>query len=179
MPLFPSTKTILGLGNRSARFHHPHLVNCVRAEGLCRLISLPSPPADCGVGQCRRVSYDFDFQTVPAAARSSPINATNVVASVSLPAAARAVRELSTTPPATKPSFTGGGYAAPPTHRLKIAMSSTRSAIVVDVHTSRLELDGRTSAGNESVTRPSAVEGQVACIVASCQQRQPHLPSLR
>jgi hypothetical protein len=40
VPLFPSTKTILGLGNRSARFHHPHLVNCVRAEGLCRLTSL-------------------------------------------------------------------------------------------------------------------------------------------
>src|SRR4029450_9807238 len=37
--------------------------------------------------------------------------------------------------------FTGGGYAAPPTHRLKIAMSSTRSAIIVDVHTSRPDVE--------------------------------------
>jgi LPS-assembly lipoprotein len=37
--------------------------------------------------------------------------------------------------------FTGGGYAAPPTHRLKIAMSSTRSTIIVDVHTSRPDVE--------------------------------------
>jgi LPS-assembly lipoprotein len=37
--------------------------------------------------------------------------------------------------------FTGGGYAAPPTHRLKIAMRSTRSAIIVDVHTSRPDIE--------------------------------------
>src|SRR5215468_12315238 len=29
--------------------------------------------------------------------------------------------------------LTGGGYAAPPTHRLKIAISSTRASIIVDV----------------------------------------------
>src|SRR4029079_18348468 len=33
--------------------------------------------------------------------------------------------------------FSGGGSPAPPTHRLKIAISSTRASIIVDVHTSR------------------------------------------
>src|SRR5260370_11698542 len=37
--------------------------------------------------------------------------------------------------------FTGGGYAAPPTHRLKIAMSSTRASIIVDVNTSRPDVE--------------------------------------
>jgi len=37
--------------------------------------------------------------------------------------------------------FTGGGYAAPPTHRLKVAISSTRSSIIVDVHTSRSDIE--------------------------------------
>jgi LPS-assembly lipoprotein len=37
--------------------------------------------------------------------------------------------------------FTGGGYAAPPTHRLKVAISSTRSSIIVDVHTSRTDIE--------------------------------------
>src|SRR5436190_18023217 len=37
--------------------------------------------------------------------------------------------------------FTGGSYAAPPTHRLKIAMGSTRSSIIVDVHTSRSDIE--------------------------------------
>jgi LPS-assembly lipoprotein len=37
--------------------------------------------------------------------------------------------------------FTGGGYAAPPTHRLKIAMTSTRTSIIVDVHTSRPDVE--------------------------------------
>src|SRR5437764_9560468 len=32
-------------------------------------------------------------------------------------------------------------YAAPPTHRLKIAMSSTRAAIIVDVNTSRPDVE--------------------------------------
>src|SRR5262245_55669102 len=31
--------------------------------------------------------------------------------------------------------FTGGGAAAPPTHRLKIAMNSTRSSVIVDINT--------------------------------------------
>src|SRR6266849_33351 len=37
--------------------------------------------------------------------------------------------------------FTGGGYAAPPTHRLKVAISSTRASIIVDVHTSRPDIE--------------------------------------
>src|SRR3989442_13884457 len=37
--------------------------------------------------------------------------------------------------------FTGGGYAAPPTHRLKVAMSSTRASIIVNVQTSRPDVE--------------------------------------
>ena len=37
--------------------------------------------------------------------------------------------------------FTGGGYAAPPTHRLKIAIASTRASIIVDVNTSRPDIE--------------------------------------
>jgi LPS-assembly lipoprotein len=37
--------------------------------------------------------------------------------------------------------FTGGGYAAPPTHRLKIAMTSTRASIIVDRNTSRPDVE--------------------------------------
>ena len=37
--------------------------------------------------------------------------------------------------------FTGGGYAAPPTHRLKIAIVSTRASIIVDRNTSRPDVE--------------------------------------
>ncbi len=37
--------------------------------------------------------------------------------------------------------FSGGGYPAPPTHRLRIAISSTRASIIVDVHTSRPDIE--------------------------------------
>jgi LPS-assembly lipoprotein len=37
--------------------------------------------------------------------------------------------------------FSGGGSAAPPTHRLKIAIASTRASIIVDVHTSRPDIE--------------------------------------
>jgi LPS-assembly lipoprotein len=37
--------------------------------------------------------------------------------------------------------FTGGGYAAPPTHRLKISMYSTRASIIVDTTTSRPDIE--------------------------------------
>src|SRR6266571_6200555 len=30
--------------------------------------------------------------------------------------------------------LTGGGYAAPPTHRLKISMTSTRASVIVDIN---------------------------------------------
>ena len=38
-------------------------------------------------------------------------------------------------------SVTGGGVSAPPTHRLKIAMQSTRSSVIVDINTSRPDID--------------------------------------
>jgi LPS-assembly lipoprotein len=38
-------------------------------------------------------------------------------------------------------SFTGGGVSAPPTHRLKISIYSTRASIIVDVHTSRPDIE--------------------------------------
>src|SRR5262245_1317006 len=37
--------------------------------------------------------------------------------------------------------FTGGGYQAPPTHRLKISISSTRASIIADIHTSRPDVE--------------------------------------
>ena len=37
--------------------------------------------------------------------------------------------------------FNGGGVAASPTHRLKVAMSTTRASIIVDVDTSRPDIE--------------------------------------
>ena len=37
--------------------------------------------------------------------------------------------------------LTGGGSSAPPTHQLKIAMHSTRSSIIVDINTSRPDVE--------------------------------------
>src|SRR5262252_9170618 len=37
--------------------------------------------------------------------------------------------------------LTGGGYSAPPTHRLKINMSSQRASIIVDINTSRPDIE--------------------------------------
>ncbi len=37
--------------------------------------------------------------------------------------------------------LTGGGAQAPPVHRLKIAMNSTRSSIIVDINTSRPDIE--------------------------------------
>ena len=37
--------------------------------------------------------------------------------------------------------FTGGGASASPTHRLKIAMSSTRTSVIVDIDASRPEIE--------------------------------------
>ncbi len=37
--------------------------------------------------------------------------------------------------------LTGGGYSAPPTHRLKISMGSTRASVIVDIHTSRPDIE--------------------------------------
>src|SRR4030095_12784832 len=48
--------------------------------------------------------------------------------------------------------FTGGGYAAPPTHRLKIAIASTRASIIVDVHTSRPDVANYRTNATHSLT---------------------------
>jgi LPS-assembly lipoprotein len=48
--------------------------------------------------------------------------------------------------------FTGGGYAAPPTHRLKIAISSTRASIIVDVNTSRPDAENYGLTASYSLT---------------------------
>jgi LPS-assembly lipoprotein len=37
--------------------------------------------------------------------------------------------------------FTGGGSPAPPTHRLKIAIASTRASVIVDIRTSRPDVE--------------------------------------
>jgi LPS-assembly lipoprotein len=37
--------------------------------------------------------------------------------------------------------FTGGGSPAPPTHQLKVAMSTTRASVIVDVDTSRPDIE--------------------------------------
>jgi LPS-assembly lipoprotein len=37
--------------------------------------------------------------------------------------------------------FTGGGYPAPPTHRLKVNIASTRASIIVDIQTSRPDVE--------------------------------------
>jgi LPS-assembly lipoprotein len=60
--------------------------------------------------------------------------------------------------------FTGGGYAAPPTHRLKISISSTRASIIVDVNTSRPDVENyginATYTLTEIVTGKVVVTGQ-------------------
>jgi LPS-assembly lipoprotein len=37
--------------------------------------------------------------------------------------------------------FNGGGSPAPPTHRLKVSLSSTRASIIVDINTSRPDVE--------------------------------------
>ena len=37
--------------------------------------------------------------------------------------------------------FTGGGYAPPPTHRLRIQIASTRLSVIVDINTSRPDIE--------------------------------------
>jgi LPS-assembly lipoprotein len=48
--------------------------------------------------------------------------------------------------------FTGGGYPAPPTHRLNIAMYSTRASIVVDRNTSRPDVENYGLNANYTLT---------------------------
>src|SRR4051794_39658091 len=83
--------------------------------------------------------------------------------------------------------FTGGGYAAPPTHRLKIAMGSTRSSIIVDVHTSRSDIENyginATYSLTEIATGKIVVTGQtfarVSYDIPGQEQRFARLRGLR
>jgi LPS-assembly lipoprotein len=60
--------------------------------------------------------------------------------------------------------FTGGGVSASPTHRLKISVYSTRATIIVDVNTSRPDIENyglnATYALTEIATRKVVVTGQ-------------------
>ena len=60
--------------------------------------------------------------------------------------------------------FTGGGASAPPTHRLKIAMSSTRASVIVDINASRPEIENyginATYSLMEIATKKVVVTGQ-------------------
>ena len=83
--------------------------------------------------------------------------------------------------------FTGGGYAAPPTHRLKISISSTRASIIVDVNTSRPDIENyginATYTLSELATGKVVVTGQtfsrVSYDIPGQQQRFARLRGLR
>src|SRR5947209_19444535 len=83
--------------------------------------------------------------------------------------------------------LTGGGYAAPPTHRLKIAMASTRASILVDIHTSRPDIENyglnATYSLTEIATGKVVVTGQtfarVSYDIPGQEQRFARLRGLR
>jgi LPS-assembly lipoprotein len=83
--------------------------------------------------------------------------------------------------------FTGGGYAAPPTHRLKIVMASTRSAVIVDINTSRPDIENyginASYTLTEIATNKIVVTGQtfsrVSYDIPGQQQRFARLRGLR
>jgi LPS-assembly lipoprotein len=83
--------------------------------------------------------------------------------------------------------FTGGGYAAPPTHQLKIAISSTRASIIVDVNTSRPDIENyginATYSLTEIATKKIVVNGQtfarVSYDIPGQEQRFARLRGLR
>ena len=83
--------------------------------------------------------------------------------------------------------LTGGGYPASPTHRLKIAMSSTRASVIVDIHTSRPDIENyginATYSMVEIATGKIVVTGQtfarVSYDIPGQQQRFARLRGLR
>ena len=83
--------------------------------------------------------------------------------------------------------LTGGGAEAPPIHRLKISISSTRSAIIVDINTSRPDIEdyGINAAYSltEIATGKVVVTGQtfarVSYDIPGQQQRYARLRGLR
>jgi LPS-assembly lipoprotein len=60
--------------------------------------------------------------------------------------------------------FTGGGLPAPPMHRLKVAIASTRASIIVDINTSRPDVENyginATYSQTEIATGKVVVTGQ-------------------
>ena len=78
--------------------------------------------------------------------------------------------------------FTGGGYAAPPTHRLKISIASTRVSIIVDVNTSRPDVENYglnasytlTEIGTKKVVVNGQTFSRVSSDVPGLQQRFAH-----
>jgi LPS-assembly lipoprotein len=83
--------------------------------------------------------------------------------------------------------FTGGGYPAPPTHRLNISISSTKASIIVDVNTSRPDIENyglnATYSMTEIATGKTVVTGQtfarVSYDIPGQEQRFARLRGLR
>ena len=83
--------------------------------------------------------------------------------------------------------FTGGSAAAPPTHRLKITIASTRASIIVDINTSRPDIENYGINASYSLTEIATgkvvVTGQtfarVSYDIPGQQQRFARLRGLR
>jgi len=83
--------------------------------------------------------------------------------------------------------LTGGSDAAPPTHRLKIAITSTRSSVIVDINTSRPDIENyglnATFTMTEIATGKIVVTGQtfarVSYDIPGQQQRFARIRGLR
>jgi LPS-assembly lipoprotein len=83
--------------------------------------------------------------------------------------------------------LTGGGAEAPPIHRLKIAISSTRSSVIVDINTSRPDIENygltATYSLTEITTGKVVVTGQtfarVSYDIPGQQQRFARMRGLR
>jgi LPS-assembly lipoprotein len=83
--------------------------------------------------------------------------------------------------------FTGGEGQAPPTHKLKIAISSTRTSVIVDINTSRPDIENygltATYTMTEIATGRIVVTGQtfsrVSYDIPGQQQRFARLRGLR
>jgi LPS-assembly lipoprotein len=83
--------------------------------------------------------------------------------------------------------FTGGGASASPTHKLKISISSTRTSIIVDVATSRPDIENyginATYSLTEIATNKTVVTGQtfarVSYDIPGQQQRYARVRGLR
>jgi LPS-assembly lipoprotein len=83
--------------------------------------------------------------------------------------------------------FTGGGAPAPPTHRLKVAIASTRASVTVDINTSRPDIENYGINASYSLTEVATgkvvVTGQtfarVSYDIPGQQQRFARLRGLR